>query len=180
MKSLITLVRSHVDKQALDSLLVQLRNLDLTLDQKMEDVRSAQQSVSVWDRINVFTNSDAEQELKEENREYTQIRNEHAAIVENIKNLIRTALYKDYRVALKLQATEVMKAASALRVEHKWGFGGKSHEYQVGGIAALRERITQLATTINSEYGLPSDAIDAEELLNLVYDDVLREGGFIQ
>ncbi|HLF65439.1 MAG TPA: hypothetical protein VI603_16860 [Saprospiraceae bacterium] len=179
MKDVINLVRAQIDMRELEKLLGQLRALDNDLDQKMEDIRVAQQNVPVIDRINIFTNSDAEMQLQEENRIYKEIRAEHGQVVASIKNLIRTAIYQDFSVALKIQAGEIIKATSALRVEHKWGFGGKAHEYQIQGIATLRECIGQLSGIINTQYEFPPEPLNADELLNLVYDDVLRKGGFI-
>jgi hypothetical protein len=180
MKQVVDLVRAHIDRNAMDALLGRLRDLDTELDRKMDDIREAQQNVSVLDRINIFTSTDSEQQLQEENRIFKEIRAQHAGVVDEIRQLIRTAIYRDFSVAIKVQTTELMKATSALRVEHKWGFGGKAHEYQIGGIATLRERIGRLAEMINVQYGFPAQPLDADELLNLVYDEILREGGFIE
>lgn len=180
MKDVIDLVHAHIDKQEMDKLLGQLRAFDNELDQKMEEIRIAQQNVPVIDRINIFTNSDAEMQLQEENRIYKEIRARHGQVVASIKDLIRTAIYQDFSVALKIQAGEIMKSVSALRVEHKWGFGGKAHEYQIQGLATVRQRVSQLASSIDSQYGFPPEPIDADELLNLVYDDILRKGGFVE
>ncbi len=180
MKHVIDLVRAHIDRTTLSNLLGQLRNLDQELDRKMEDIRIAQQNISVVDRINVFTNTDAELHLKEENRIYKEIRDEHGQVVVHIKALIRTAIYQDFGLAMKVQTTEIMKAASALRVEHRWGFGGKAHEYQVQGLGPLRETLGQLSSMIDTQYDFPPEPLDVDELLNLAYDDILRQEGFVE
>jgi hypothetical protein len=180
MENLLAIIRSHIDTRELDSLLSELRSLDLALDQKMEDIRGAQQNVTVWERINVFTNSDAELELLRENKEYQQIRNEHARVVERIKEQIRNAIYADPRIRIKIQMTEAIKACDKLKVEHKWGFGGKTHDYQIRGHGALRENLRALSENVNAHLDFTTDPLDAEDLLNLVYDEILRESGFIE
>ena len=180
MKTIIDLVCAHIDKLVLNSLLGQLRALDNELDIKIEDIRIAQQNITVWDRINVFTNTDAEQNLKEENKIYKQIRDEHGQVITQIKDQIRTAIYQDFGVALKIQTGEVMKSIAALRVERKWGVGAKAHEYQIGGIGTLKERIGRLADMINTQFGFPPQPLDADELLEIVYDSILRKEGFVK
>jgi hypothetical protein len=98
MRHLIDLALAQIDRPRLDALLSQLRALDTQLDQKMDDIRAAQQNVTVVDRLNVFTNSDAELHLNEENALYKEIQAEHGRVVMAIKSLIQDALFQDYRI----------------------------------------------------------------------------------
>lgn len=180
MDTLIKRIRTHIDHQQLDKLIKRLRELDVALDQKMEDIRASQQDVSVWDRINVFTISDAEHTLSEENKNFRAIRTEHAQVVESIKALIREAIPKDYQVSFKAQMAGIMKTASALRIQHRWGVVGKPHGYEITGLKELHERIAQHAARINQQYDLPPEPMDTEDMLNVVYDDILREHGFVE
>ena len=179
MKVLIDLVQEHIDRAVLKSLLETLRRLDGELDRKMDDVRYAQQQVTLADRINIFTNSDAELKLKEENRLYKEIRARHGDVVTRIKECIRDAIYKDFGLALKIQAHEISRAVSALRVESRWGFDSRTRKYRVGGVGELRAQLAQLEEMITVRFGFPSRPVDVDELLHAVYDDVLLKAGFI-
>jgi hypothetical protein len=175
---IIELVLAQIDLSELNQLLLQLRALDQALDMKMDEVRVAQQNVGVWDRLNVFTHSDAELALKAESKEYQRIRGEHSNAVNAIKTLIREAIYRDFAVALKVQTTEIMQTVSALRVQHKYGIG-KAHEYRIEGLAPLTNRIAYLDSMISEQCGFPVQPLSGEDVLELVYEDVLRKGGFI-
>jgi len=179
MKQVIDLVLAQIDPKRLENLLGQLRILDNELDIQIEEIHAAQRDVTVIDRINIFTVSDSEQALKEKNMRYGEVKHRHAEIVELIKDLIREAIYRDFNVALKVQSAEITRAVAALRVEHRWSVNTKVHRYQIHGIGALRDRIDHLADMIDSKYDFPSELLDAETLLHLVYDRVLLEGGFI-
>ena len=100
--------------------------------------------------------------------------------VDDAKDLIRDAIYRDFSVALKVQTGLVAKSIAALRIEHRWGIGVKEHHYYIGGIEDLRDRLVQLADTIDTQYHFPTELVDADGLLELVYDDILRKGGFIE
>jgi len=180
MRELLDLVQMLIDRTLLDPLLNQLRALDAELDQKMEDVRIAQQNVSVADRINIFTNSDTELVLKEENRLYKEIRASHGDVIVQIKTLIREAIFKDFGLALKIQMHEVSKAISGLRVESRWGISADTHKYRVHGMEELRGRLAELDQMVTVRFGFPAAPVDVDELLHAVYDEVLLKAGFIQ
>jgi hypothetical protein len=145
----------------------------------MEDVRIAQQNVSVVDRLNIFTNSDAELRLKEENRLYQEIRNHHGDVVAQIKALVRDAIYRDAGLRLKLHLNEISKATSALKVTRRMGFSTDAHRYYIRGVSELRSEINQMEQEINTQYNFPPQPIDVDELLHVVYDEVLLKAGFI-
>ncbi len=179
MQPLVERILAQIDQKALDNYLDQLRTLDKKLDQKIEDVHAAQQNVTLWDRVNIFTISDAEFELKEENRAYREIRLQHGEVTTRIKGIIRDTLFKDFGVALKVQSGEILKAINALSVEHRYGSGVRTHRYRIRGIDHLQGQLRILTDRINSEFGFPAEPIDADQLLNLVYEEILRRGKFI-
>jgi hypothetical protein len=180
MRHLIDLALAQIDRPRLNHLLDQLRALDNQLDQKMDDIRVAQQNATVADRLNIFTNSDAELHLKDENQLYKEILDEHGRVVAAIKSLIQDALFQDYRLELKIRSGEMLKAIKGLKVQHRWGFGGKSHEYKIEGLPPLVGHLGHLTSVINAQFGFPDDPIDADTLLNVVYDDILRKEGFVE
>jgi hypothetical protein len=179
MRQLLDLVQKHVPKPELERLLSALKVLDDELDQKIEDVRVAQQAVTVIDRINVFTNSDAELRLKEENKRYREIRDRHGDVVLQIKAMIRDAIYQDAGLRLKLHINEISKATAALRVERRMGFSTETRRYRVRGIPELRKEISQMEHEIDTQFNFPPQPVDVEELLHAVYDDILLKAGFI-
>lgn len=175
---IIELVLQQIDRRDLDRLLQRLRTLDQAMDMQMDHVRVAQQKVSVWDRINVFAHSNAELALKAENKEYQRIVAEHTTVVNAIKTLIREAIFRDYQVALKVQAAEILQAVSELKVKHRYGIG-KSHEYKIDGVAPLNNKVAYLDSIVSEQFGFPVHPMKDDDILELVYEDILRRGGFV-
>lgn len=180
MSDLIRLVLGNIDQKRLDTLLAQLRTLDTELDMKMLDIRAAQDNITTLDRINIFTNSDAELVLNEENRIYAQIREEHGNVVAQIKDLIREAIYRDTGLTMKIQAGAVATAFSRLKVEHKWGIGSRTYNYSIKGAGELRGEITRMEKMIDAHFGFAPEPVDTGHLMHVVYDEVLRRNGFIE
>ncbi len=179
MKQLITLVLAQIDARRLSDLVGRLRVLDNELDIKIEDIHAAQHHVTVWDRINIFTQSDAEQALQRENLHYRNIRHQHAQIIEQIKELIRAAIFRDDSVAMKVQTGAIMKSVTGLKIEHRWGINTKAHHYNIRGLENLREQVDRIAEIVDGRYGFPRQYLDAEELLELVYEEILKREGFV-
>ena len=179
MVQIVEKVINQIDKGELDQLLGRLRALDHELDEKIQDVHAAEQQVTVWDRINVFTVSDAEFELQEENKAYRQIRLEHGEVITRLKRLIQDAIEKDFSVVMKIQIGEMHRAVSALKVVHRHGVRSMGR-YRIGGLDTLRKELRRLAGLVDEHYGFPADILGTDQLLSLVYEAILRRNGFIQ
>lgn len=169
-ESLIAAVVASIDDTSLSRIYEDLRRLDAQLDDKMSEIQDIRKDVSIWDRVNIFSRTDTQRELAEQIPEFKQVRREHLDAINRLKSLINSAMQRDFGISLKVHTGVLYKAISSLRV--------RPGTVKIDGMDKVNAAHQQLARLIDNHFGFPYTVADGDQLQKLVYDELLKNGGF--
>lgn len=161
MNRLIDALMVNIDAEQLAELRKWLLDHDVILEEIKSDIDSVKPRIGFWDKLNVFSKTEEEIELKSYQRELKEYKKDREEIMGRMNTILLEAIDSTYAVKLKLQLAEVARQIDRLR--STGGTDGTTR--RVKGKQELREMIIQLDLEHSEKFGYETGFVKEEELV---------------
>lgn len=168
---LVRKVINSLDPDELDMVLADLRNTLNLLDEVRADIESVEPSISFWERINVFKQSEKERDLKHFKSEQREFLGQLDEVVAELKRIISLKIQEVFAVQLKLQLGAAFVQAESLRASNSHG------KAKIKGQKKLLEMLRHTDIVYSRKFGYDEGVVLEEELSEEVLRDILRRQG---
>ena len=173
MDVLIDSVMDNINEPLAREQVDELLEMDYFVDEIKEDIKSVRPHISFWDKLNVFSKTEAERDMKHFQDELKAQRELREKVLDALKTTIVQAIGDTYAVRLKIQLASLREKAESIRATQS---GAASNcRCSVKGKNKLIKMLQQVDSEFSEQFNFMPGPIDEDELIGGVISRLVQQ-----
>ena len=177
MQQVIKIIVDQLDSRFIDSEFSKIRDIKLDMEDIKDSIEDIKSELSLWDRLNPFSQKEDKQELKYHKGELKFYKKEYNTITDKIKEHIRHAIAATPSLQIKATVSDmdmsIQSLKSKLRMSHNRG-GSSRRLHRLQDFHHLEQQVAHLDKLLYNQFGFEPGRLQENTMVNAVLEYLLR------